>query len=196
MGEIVRISGWRYVLKVEDEVKEQCEDIENGKRGKRKSNKRAMIDLRFGRHAAVNAEQRLIRTGTRIDSFDVELLKFPVLTEVTMSFWILVPYTLSVMFRKAPIIGNEDILGGLSLYVLVVLLANDDKTFGGVTFALYSLICRHAKLPSYARISNFRRKVPSPMFEWSLKIKERLDNSRTLRKTTNISSCGYFYGDC
>jgi len=42
MGEIVRISGWRYVLKVEDEVKEQCEDIENGKRGKRKSNKRAM----------------------------------------------------------------------------------------------------------------------------------------------------------
>ena len=42
------------------------------------------IDLRFGRHAAVNAEQRLIRTGTRIDSFDVELLRFPVLTEVTM----------------------------------------------------------------------------------------------------------------
>ena len=41
MGEIVRIFGWRYVLKVEDEVKEQCEDIENGKRGKRKSNKRA-----------------------------------------------------------------------------------------------------------------------------------------------------------
>jgi len=26
-----------------------------------------------------------------------------------------VPYTLSVMFKKAPIIGNEDILGALSL---------------------------------------------------------------------------------
>jgi len=47
-------------------------------------------------------------------------------------------YTFSVMFRKAPINGNEDILGALSLvlytlilipllkYVLVVLLANDD----------------------------------------------------------------------
>lgn len=47
-------------------------------------------------------------------------------------------YTFSVMFRKAPIKGNEDILGALSLvlytliliplvkYVLVVLWANDD----------------------------------------------------------------------
>lgn len=47
-------------------------------------------------------------------------------------------YTFSVMFRKAPINGNEDILGALSLvlytlfliplvkYVLVVLWANDD----------------------------------------------------------------------
>jgi len=46
-------------------------------------------------------------------------------------------YTFSVMFRKAPINGNEDILGALSLvlytlilipllkYVLVVLWAND-----------------------------------------------------------------------
>jgi K+ transporter len=47
-------------------------------------------------------------------------------------------YTFSVMFRKAPINDNEDILGALSLvlytlilipflkYVLVVLWANDD----------------------------------------------------------------------
>jgi len=42
-------------------------------------------DLRFGRHAAAvdsdeeedNAEQRLIRTGPRIDSFDVEALEVP-----------------------------------------------------------------------------------------------------------------------
>ena len=47
-------------------------------------------------------------------------------------------YTFSVMFSKAPINGNEDVLGALSLilytliliplikYVFVVLLANDD----------------------------------------------------------------------
>ncbi|XP_022638795.1 uncharacterized protein LOC111242017 [Vigna radiata var. radiata] len=41
IGEIARVSGWRYVLKVEDEVKEQCEGSEKkNKRGKRRSNKR------------------------------------------------------------------------------------------------------------------------------------------------------------
>lgn len=47
-------------------------------------------------------------------------------------------YTFSVMFRKAPVNGNEDVLGALSLvlytliliplikYVLIVLWANDD----------------------------------------------------------------------
>lgn len=59
----------------------------------------------------------------------------------------------------------------------------------GGTFALYSLICRHAKvsllpnqLPSDARISSFRLKVPSAELERSLKIKERLENSLTLKK--------------
>lgn len=59
----------------------------------------------------------------------------------------------------------------------------------GGTFALYSLICRHAKvsllpnqLPSDARISSFRLKVPSPELERSLKIKERLETSVTLKK--------------
>ncbi|RZC12069.1 Potassium transporter 7 isoform C [Glycine soja] len=103
------------------------------------------------------------------------------------------------MFRKAPIKGNEDILGALSLvlytliliplvkYVLVVLWANDDGEGG--TFALYSLICRNAKvsllpnqLRSDARISSFRLKVPSPELERSLKIKERLETSVTLKK--------------
>jgi len=44
-----------------------------------------VADLRFGRHPSVvdseeeedNAEQRLIRTGPRIDSFDVEALEVP-----------------------------------------------------------------------------------------------------------------------
>ncbi|CAN4110574.1 unnamed protein product [Withania somnifera] len=108
-------------------------------------------------------------------------------------------YTFSVMFSKAPVNGNEDVLGALSLvlytlilvplvkYVLIVLWANDDGEGG--TFALYSLLCRHAKvnllpnqLRSDARISSFRLKVPSPELERSLKIKERLEASLTLKK--------------
>ncbi|KAK4377196.1 hypothetical protein RND71_003492 [Anisodus tanguticus] len=103
------------------------------------------------------------------------------------------------MFSKAPVNGNEDVLGALSLvlytliliplvkYVLIVLWADDDGEGG--TFALYSLLCRHAKvnllpnqLPSDARISGFRLKVPSPELERSLKLKERLEASLTLKK--------------
>ncbi|XP_065850927.1 potassium transporter 7-like isoform X1 [Euphorbia lathyris] len=167
-----------------------------------------------------NAEQRLIRTGPRIDSFDVEALEVPgahrndyedftlgrriILTFQTLGIVFgdvgTSPlYTFDVMFTKAPINGKEDVLGALSLvlytliliplikYVLVVLWANDDGEGG--TFALYSLICRHAKvsllpnqLPSDARISSFRLKVPSPELERSLKIKERLESSPTLKK--------------
>ncbi|KAE9595569.1 hypothetical protein Lal_00030966 [Lupinus albus] len=167
-----------------------------------------------------NGEQRLIRTGPRIDSFDVEALEVPGAQRndyedistgkrIVLVFQTLGVvfgdvgtsplYTFSVMFRKAPINGNEDILGALSLvlytlilislvkYVLVVLRANDDGEGG--TFALYSLICRNAKvsllpnqLPSDTRISGFRLKVPSPELERSLKIKERLETSLTLKK--------------
>ncbi|XP_019433355.1 PREDICTED: potassium transporter 7-like [Lupinus angustifolius] len=167
-----------------------------------------------------NGEHRLIRTGPRIDSFDVEALEVPgahrsdyedISTgkRIVLVFQTLGVvfgdvgtsplYTFSVMFRKAPINGNEDILGALSLvlytlilipllkYVLVVLRANDDGEGG--TFALYSLICRNAKvsllpnqLSSDTRISGFRLKVPSPELERSLKIKERLETSLTLKK--------------
>ncbi|KAL3538634.1 hypothetical protein ACH5RR_002000 [Cinchona calisaya] len=167
-----------------------------------------------------NAEQRLIRTGPRIDSFDVEALEVPgahrndfedinVGKRIMLAFQTLgivfgdvgtsPLYTFSVMFSKAPANGNEDVLGALSLvlytliliplvkYVLIVLWANDDGEGG--TFALYSLICRHAKvsllpnqLPSDARISSFRLKVPSAELERSLRIKERLETSLTLKK--------------
>ncbi|XP_062176928.1 potassium transporter 7-like isoform X5 [Alnus glutinosa] len=169
-----------------------------------------------------NAEQRLIRTGPRIDSFDVEALEVPgalrndyevedfsMGRRITLAFQTLGVvfgdvgtsplYTFSVMFSKAPINGDEDVIGALSLvlytliliplvkYVLVVLWANDDGEGG--TFALYSLICRHAKvsllpnqLPSDARISSFRLKVPSPELERSLKIKERLETSLAMKK--------------
>ncbi|CAK7356984.1 unnamed protein product [Dovyalis caffra] len=168
------------------------------------------------------AEQRLIRTGPRIDSFDVEALEIPsahrndyyyeelsvgrriILTFQTMGVVFgdvgTSPlYTFDVMFTKAPINGEEDVIGALSLvlytlilipllkYVFVVLWANDDGEGG--TFALYSLICRHAKvnllpnqLPSDARISSFRLKVPSPELERSLKIKERLETSVILKR--------------
>ncbi|KAK9286650.1 hypothetical protein L1049_015050 [Liquidambar formosana] len=167
-----------------------------------------------------SGEQRLIRTGPRIDSFDVEALEVPSAQRndyedfsfgrrIIIAFQTLGVvfgdvgtsplYTFSVMFSKAPINGNEDVIGALSLvlytliliplikYVVVVLWANDDGEGG--TFALYSLICRHAKvsllpnqLPSDARISSFRLKVPSPELERSLKIKERLETSLTLKK--------------
>ncbi|XP_030459123.1 potassium transporter 7 isoform X1 [Syzygium oleosum] len=167
-----------------------------------------------------NAEHMLIRTGPRIDSFDVEALEVPgaprndyegisVGRRIVIACQILGVvfgdvgtsplYTFSVMFTKAPINGNEDVLGALSLvlytliiiplvkYVLIVLWANDDGEGG--TFALYSLICRNAKvsllpnqLPSDARISSFRLKVPSPELERSLRIKERLENSLTMKK--------------
>ncbi|CAN1302957.1 Potassium transporter 7 [Linum perenne] len=167
-----------------------------------------------------NAEQRLIRTGPRIDSFDVEALEIPsaqrddsedfsTSRNIITAFQTLGVvfgdvgtsplYVFDVMFTKASISGEEDVLGALSMvlytlilvplvkYVLVVLLANDDGEGG--TFALYSLICRHAKvsllpnqLPSDAHISSFQLKVPSPELERSLKIKERLENSLTLKK--------------
>ncbi|PKA52584.1 Potassium transporter 7 [Apostasia shenzhenica] len=167
-----------------------------------------------------NGEQRLIRTGPRIDSFDVEALEVPGAQRNDyddFTFWrsiVLVLqtlgvvfgdvgtsplYTFDIMFNKYPISQKEDVLGALSLvlytliliplvkYTLIVLWGNDHGEGG--TFALYSLICRNAKasllpnqLPSDARISSFRLKVPSPELERSLKVKERLETSLILKK--------------
>ncbi|KVI01815.1 potassium transporter [Cynara cardunculus var. scolymus] len=163
---------------------------------------------------------KLIRTGPRIDSFGVEALEVPgahrsdfedgsLGKSIFLVFQTLGVvfgdvgtsplYTFSVMFSRAPIERNEDIIGALSLvlytliliplikYILIVLLANDDGEGG--TFALYSLICRHAKvsllpnqLASDTRISSFRLKVPSAELERSLKIKEHLETSVALKK--------------
>ncbi|KAL7582818.1 hypothetical protein Lser_V15G46035 [Lactuca serriola] len=164
--------------------------------------------------------QKLIRTGPRIDSFGVEALEVPGAhrseyedASLGKSIFLVFQtlgvvfgdvgtsplYTFSVMFSRAPIETNADIIGALSLvlytliliplikYILIVLLANDDGEGG--TFALYSLICRHAKisllpnqLTSDTRISSFRLKVPSAELERSLKIKEHLENSLTMKK--------------
>ncbi|XP_051132626.1 potassium transporter 7-like [Andrographis paniculata] len=171
-------------------------------------------------HDSDDEEHMLVRTGPKIDSFDVEalevsgaqrndneaitvgrriVLEFLILGVVFGDVGISPLYTFSVMFSKAPPNGNEDVLGALSLvlytliliplikYVLIILWANDDGEGG--TFALYSLICRHAKvsllpnqLPSDDRISSFRLLVPSRELKRSLKIKERLEASVTLKK--------------
>ncbi|KAI7726197.1 hypothetical protein M8C21_023993 [Ambrosia artemisiifolia] len=180
----------------------------------------------FNLHNDIDSEeedslyQKLIRTGPRIDSFGVEALEVPgahrsdfedasfgkSLFLVCQTLGVVFGdvgtsplYTFSVMFSRAPIDGNEDIIGALSLvlytliliplikYILIVLLANDDGEGG--TVALYSLICRHAKvsllpnqLASDTRISSFRLKVPSAELERSLKIKEYLETSLALKK--------------
>ncbi|KAL5096439.1 hypothetical protein RYX36_000766 [Vicia faba] len=204
----------------EDDEDEDVSDIEEYDADFRLRGRTTVVDS----EDEDNLEQKLIRTGPRIDSFDVEALDVPgaprndyedisVGKKIVLAFQTLGVvfgdvgtsplYTFSVMFRKAPINENEDILGALSLvlytlilipllkYVLVVLWANDNGEGG--TFALYSLICRHAKvsllpnqLASDARISSFRLKVPSPELERSLKIKDRLEGSLTLKKTLLI----------
>ncbi|KAL2524097.1 Potassium transporter 5 [Abeliophyllum distichum] len=93
---------------------------------------------------------------------------------------------------------NDDILGVLSLiiytlilipmvkYVFIVLWANDNGDGG--TFALYSLICRYAKVslipndqPEDRQLSNYRLDTPSNQLKRSQKIKEMLENSKTAK---------------
>ncbi|PAN14114.1 hypothetical protein PAHAL_2G384800 [Panicum hallii] len=118
--------------------------------------------------------QRLVRTGPRADSFDVEALDVPGVyrhQEFTIGRSIVLTlqtlgvvfgdvgtsplYTFDVMFNKYPITSKEDVLGALSLviYTLIlipflkytlIVLWGNDDGEGG-TFALYSLICRNAK---------------------------------------------------
>ncbi|XP_062189207.1 probable potassium transporter 14 isoform X1 [Phragmites australis] len=118
--------------------------------------------------------QRLVRTGPRADSFDVEALDVPGVyrhQEFTLGRSIVLTlqtlgvvfgdvgtsplYTFDIMFNKYPITSKEDVLGALSLviYTLIlipflkytlIVLWGNDDGEGG-TFALYSLICRNAK---------------------------------------------------
>lgn len=208
----------RWVCQDDDDSDEEEEEEARG--GRRDADLSARRSFESEEEEFNGAEQRLIRTGPRIDSFDVEALEVPgahrndyedfnfgrsiILTVQTLGVVFgdvgTSPlYTFDVMFNKYQISQKEDVLGALSLvlytliliplvkYILVVLWGNDDGEGG--TFALYSLICRNAKasllpnqLPSDARISSFRLKVPSPELERSLKIKERLETSLILKK--------------
>ncbi|KAL4282135.1 hypothetical protein GQ457_03G025820 [Hibiscus cannabinus] len=107
-------------------------------------------------------------------------------------------YVFSDVFSKVPIESDVDILGALSLvmytiallplakYVFVVLKANDNGEGG--TFALYSLICRYAKVnmlpnhqPSDEKISSFKLRLPTPELERALSIKETLERRSSLK---------------
>lgn len=107
-------------------------------------------------------------------------------------------YVFTDVFSKVPIRSEVDVLGALSLviytialiplakYVFVVLKANDNGEGG--TFALYSLICRYAKVnmlpnrqPADENISSFRLKLPTPELERALNIKETLEKRSSLK---------------
>ncbi|KAE8701495.1 Potassium transporter 7 [Hibiscus syriacus] len=107
-------------------------------------------------------------------------------------------YVFSDVFSKVKIESDVDILGALSLvmytialiplakYVFVVLKANDNGEGG--TFALYSLICRYAKVnmlpnrqPADEQISSFKLKLPTPELERALSIKETLERRPSLK---------------
>ncbi|GMH30984.1 hypothetical protein Nepgr_032827 [Nepenthes gracilis] len=93
---------------------------------------------------------------------------------------------------------SDDIVGVLSLiyytltllplvkYVFIVLRANDNGNGG--TFALYSLLCRHAKvglIPNQQAedrdVSNYRLELPSTRLGWSSKVKSALEKSRAAK---------------
>jgi KUP system potassium uptake protein len=94
--------------------------------------------------------------------------------------------------------SNLDILGVLSLiiytiiavplvkYIFIVLRANDNGEGG--TFALYSLICRHAKIglahnrqPTDLNISSYKLETPSRKMKRSTRVREALENSKALQ---------------
>ncbi|KAH7548486.1 hypothetical protein JRO89_XS14G0141900 [Xanthoceras sorbifolium] len=107
-------------------------------------------------------------------------------------------YVYASTFAKNGINDVDDILGVLSLiiytivlvplikYVSIVLWANDNGDGG--TFALYSLICRNAKVslipndqPEDRELSNYRLDTPSSQSRRALKIKEKLETSKTAK---------------
>ncbi|PRQ39739.1 putative potassium transporter [Rosa chinensis] len=93
---------------------------------------------------------------------------------------------------------KDDILGVMSIiiytivlvpllkYVFIVLWANDNGEGG--TFAMYSLICRHAKVslvpnnqPEDREISNYKLDRPSSELKRAQAIKKKLENSRLVQ---------------
>lgn len=124
-------------------------------------------------------------------------------------------YVFADVFSKVPVTADVDVLGALSLvmytiallplakYVFIVLKANDNGEGG--TFALYSLICRYAKVnllpnrqPADEEISSFRLKLPTPELERALNIKDTLEkrsSSKTLLLLLVLTGTSMVIGD-
>eukprot|EP00252_Welwitschia_mirabilis_P014370 TRINITY_DN3158_c0_g1_i2.p2 TRINITY_DN3158_c0_g1~~TRINITY_DN3158_c0_g1_i2.p2 ORF type:complete len:275 (+),score=68.95 TRINITY_DN3158_c0_g1_i2:190-1014(+) len=160
-------------------------------------------------------EQKLIRTEPVLDSFDVEAMEVPgahktlnMKHTLRLAFRTLGVvfgdvgtsplYVFTVAFSKTSIQEESDVLGVLSLvlytlaliplikYAFIVLRASDNGEGG--TFALYSLICRYAKVsllpnqqPADAHISSFKLKLPTPELERALTLKECMENHSELK---------------
>lgn len=84
------------------------------------------------------------------------------------------------MYSPCFIVSNVD---------LCILIAIHMLPIAGGTFALYSLICRYAKVnmlpnqqPADEHISSFRLKLPTPELKRALRIKETLEK-RSASKT-------------
>ncbi|TXG48998.1 hypothetical protein EZV62_024873 [Acer yangbiense] len=107
-------------------------------------------------------------------------------------------YVFASTFTNGTIDNTDDVLGVLSLiiytlvlvplikYVFIVLRANDNGDGG--TFALYSLICRYAKVsfipndqPEDRELSNYRLDTPNSQLRRAQKIKEKLETSKTAK---------------
>ncbi|KGN44911.1 potassium transporter 5 [Cucumis sativus] len=107
-------------------------------------------------------------------------------------------YVYSSTFPLGIIKHKDDILGVLSLifytltlipllkYVFFVLQANDNGEGG--TFALYSLLCRYAKIgliPTQQaedqEVSNFQLQLPSNRLKMASSLKSKLENSRSAK---------------
>ncbi|PSS06235.1 Potassium transporter like [Actinidia chinensis var. chinensis] len=148
----------------------------------------------------------------RYDSLDIESSKFPNHASKGVKWSVILHlafqsigvvygdigtsplYVYSSTFNSG-INHNDDILGVLSLilytitliplfkYVFVVLRANDNGDGG--TFALYSLLCRYAKVgltPSQEaedrEVSNFHLELPNNRLKRASRLKSMLENSR------------------
>ncbi|XP_018829891.2 potassium transporter 5-like [Juglans regia] len=107
-------------------------------------------------------------------------------------------YVFSSTFSNGIIKHNDDILGVLSMifytltliplvkYVFIVLRANDNGDGG--TFALYSLICRYAKvglIPSQQaedrEVSNFKLESPNDRLKRASRLKSKLESSQSAK---------------
>ncbi|KAG6645080.1 potassium transporter 5-like [Carya illinoinensis] len=107
-------------------------------------------------------------------------------------------YVFSSTFSNGIIKHNDDILGVLSMifytltliplvkYVFIVLRANDNGDGG--TFALYSLICRYAKvglIPSQQaedrEVSNFKLELPNDRLKRASRLKSKLESSQSAK---------------